>query len=213
VGDSLPPNHPSSRGAQDLNRSHSPRSEHGGDRNPNVSSPHVWRGTEGPTPLAVNMDPSSPSAGLSDPWESSMPSSNRPPNWGQEFLAEQAARQCQHGYDDNQIHVDMQAAHQCQHGYDDNQLHVDTHTRKVQGGKIVSLRSADRAQYACKQNKSCFDLAGLASAKYHLDEDGVDVLTDPQLWIRIHPCRPPRGYPSLFQQDHPYSQDCCSGMA
>jgi hypothetical protein len=46
-----------------------------------------------------------------------MPSSGCPLNWGREFLAEQAARQRQHGYNDNQIHVDTQAACQRQHGY------------------------------------------------------------------------------------------------
>ncbi len=194
VGNSLPPDHPGYGGAGDLNRSHSPHSECGGDRDPNVSSPHVWCGMEGPTPLAANMDPSSPSAGPSDPRESSMPSFGCPPYWGWEFLAGQAACQRQHGYNDDQIHVDTQAAHQRQHGYNNNQLHVDTHTRKVQGGKIVSPRSADHAWYARKQNKSHFDLAGLTSVEYHLDEDSVDLLTEKI----IHNC----GYKSIHV-DHP----------
>ncbi len=110
MDDSLPPDHPGSGVAWDLNRLNSTRSEHGGDRNPTVSSPHVRLGTEGPTPLAANIDPSSPSAGPSGPRESSTPPYGCPPTWGQEFLAEQAACQRQHGYDDNQLHVDTQAA-------------------------------------------------------------------------------------------------------
>ncbi len=194
MDNSLPPDHPGSGGARDLKRSNSTRSEHGGDQDPTVSSPHVRLGTEGPTPLAVNIDPSSPSAGPSGHRESSMPPYGCLPTWGQGFLAEQVARQRQHGYNDNQLHMDTQVACQRQHGYDNNQLHMDTHNRKVQSGKIVFPQSANRARYARKQNKSRFDLAGLASAKYHIDEDGVDVLTE----RIIHNC----GYKSIHA-DHP----------
>ena len=63
----------------------------------------------------------------------------------------------------------------------------------VLGGKITSPRFMDRSRVARAKNTSKFDLAGLAEAKYHISNMGVNVLT-PQI---ISNC----GYQS-FHRDH-----------
>ncbi len=71
---------------------------------------------------------------------------------------------------------------------------VDTGGNTVSGGKITTPRFIDRSRMACAKNTSKFDAAGLAEAKYHIGEYGVEVLTLPI----ISNC----GYQS-FHQDHP----------
>ncbi len=71
---------------------------------------------------------------------------------------------------------------------------MDTGGDTVPGGKITTPRFSDRSHVACAKNTSKFDAAGLAEAKYHIGEFGVEVLTPPI----ISNC----GYQS-FHRDHP----------
>ncbi len=71
---------------------------------------------------------------------------------------------------------------------------VDTGGDTVPGGKITTPRFSDRSHVACAKNTSKFDAAGLAEAKYHIGEYGIEVLTPPI----ISNC----GY-QLFHREHP----------
>ncbi len=71
---------------------------------------------------------------------------------------------------------------------------IDTSNDMVLGGKITTPRFMGRSHVARAKNTSKFDLAGLAEAKYHIRDMGVDVLT-PQI---ISNC----GYQS-FHRDLP----------
>ncbi len=71
---------------------------------------------------------------------------------------------------------------------------IDTSDDMVLGGKITTPCFTDRSRVARAKNTSKFDSAGLAEAKYHIGDMGVDVLT-PQI---ISNC----GYQS-FHRDHP----------
>jgi hypothetical protein len=70
---------------------------------------------------------------------------------------------------------------------------VDTGGNTVPGGRITTPRFSDCSCVACAKNTSKFDAAGLAEAKYHIGEYGVEVLTPPI----ISNC----GY-QLFHRDH-----------
>jgi hypothetical protein len=118
---SSPQDRPGSEGARYLNWSHPTRSDHGGDRVPNVSSPHVQFRPEGTSPLAANIDHSPTLEGEPSPRGSSTPFPCCPPTWGPQWQEDQ----------------DRKAAG-CHHGYKDSQLHVDTSDWKAQGGMIVS---------------------------------------------------------------------------
>jgi hypothetical protein len=56
---------------------------------------------------------------------------------------------------------------------------VDTGGDTVPGGKITTPRFSDCSRVARAKNTSKFDAAGLAEAKYHVGEYGVEVLTPP----------------------------------
>jgi hypothetical protein len=71
---------------------------------------------------------------------------------------------------------------------------IDTSNDMVLGGKITTPRFTDRFRSAHAKNTSKFDSAGLAEAKYHIGNMGVDLLT-PQI---ISNC----GYQS-FHWGHP----------
>ncbi len=71
---------------------------------------------------------------------------------------------------------------------------IDTSDDMILGGKITTPRFTDRSSVVRAKNTSKFDSAGLAEAKYHIGDMGVDVLT-PQI---VSNC----GYQS-FHRDHP----------
>jgi hypothetical protein len=71
---------------------------------------------------------------------------------------------------------------------------IDTSDGTVPGGKITTPCFTDHSRVARAKNTSKFDSAGLAEAKYHIGNMGVEVLT-PQI---ISNC----GYQS-FHRDHP----------
>jgi hypothetical protein len=131
---------------------------------------------EVPHLLAVN-DGTPNLNGEPNPGKLSLPSPRRSPSWGCAWVEEEERK-----------------AAACWHRYGDTQFHVDSSNRKIQGGKIVSPCSVNRACCARKKNKSRFDLAGLAHMDYHVDKDSVEVLTK----CIISNC----GYKSI-QADHP----------
>jgi hypothetical protein len=71
---------------------------------------------------------------------------------------------------------------------------VDTGGNTVPGRKITTPCFSDRSHMARAKNTSKFDAAGLAEAKYHIGEYGIEVLIPPI----ISNC----GYQS-FHRDHP----------
>jgi len=71
---------------------------------------------------------------------------------------------------------------------------IDTSDDGVLGGRITTPRFTDRSRVARAKQMSKFDSAGLAEAKYHIGDMGVEMLT-PQI---ISKC----GYQS-FHRDHP----------
>jgi hypothetical protein len=137
------------------------RSGHGGEWAPHLTGRqvHIDMDKEVPHPLVVN-DGTPNLNRESNPGKPSLPSPRRSPSWGRAWVEEE----------------ERKAAARW-HGYGDTQLHVDTSDWKIQGGKIVFPRLVNHACYARKKNESHFDLAGLAHADYHVDKDGVEVLT------------------------------------
>jgi hypothetical protein len=87
---------------------------------------------------------------------------------------------------------------------------IDTSNDMVLGSKITTPCFTDHSHVARAKKTSKFDSAGLAEARYHIGNMGVDVVNSAdhqQLWLSILPLGSPRGYSPVLQ---PHANFCCS---